>query len=55
MLGLITINEAREILNLPPVEGGDKRLQSLNYIDSNIANQYQGEEKPTENGGNNEE
>lgn len=57
MLGLITINEAREILNLPPVTDGDKRLQSLNYIDSNIANQYQGaEEAPVEeNGGSNEE
>lgn len=41
-LGLLTINEAREILNLPPTEDGEKRLQSLNFIDSKIANNYQG-------------
>lgn len=41
-LGLLTVNEAREILNLAPVDDGDKRLQSLNYIDSKIANNYQG-------------
>jgi HK97 family phage portal protein len=40
-LGLFTINEAREILNLPPVEDGDKRLQTLNVVDANKANQYQ--------------
>lgn len=34
-LGLLTINESREILNLPPVEDGDQRVQSLNYIDKN--------------------
>jgi len=32
-LGLLTINECREILNLAPVEGGDVRVQSLNYTD----------------------
>lgn len=32
-LGLLTINEGREILNLAPVKDGDKRLQSLNYTD----------------------
>ena len=30
-LGLLTINEGREILNLAPVEDGDKRMYSLNY------------------------
>lgn len=39
--GLLTVNEGREIFNLAPVEGGDKRLQSLNFVDSNNANQYQ--------------
>lgn len=34
-LGLLTINESREILNLPPVEDGNQRVQSLNYIDKN--------------------
>lgn len=39
--GMLTINQALEILNLPAVEGGDKRLQSLNYIDQAAATQYQ--------------
>lgn len=41
-LGLLTVNQALEVLNLPGVEDGDKRLQSLNYIDESIANEYQG-------------
>lgn len=54
-LGLLTINEAREILNLPPTEDGEKRLQSLNYVDSKIANQYQlDEDIPSEEGEENE-
>ena len=32
-LGLLTINECREILNLAPISDGDVRVQSLNYID----------------------
>jgi HK97 family phage portal protein len=40
-LGLLSINEAREILNLTPVENGDKRLVSLNYVDASVQNQYQ--------------
>lgn len=40
-MGLLTINEAREIFNLSPVDGGDKRLVSLNYVDADKANQYQ--------------
>jgi len=43
-LGLMTINEARKLLALPPVEDGDKRLQSFNYVDANKINQYQLEE-----------
>jgi HK97 family phage portal protein len=40
-LGLLTINEGREIFNLPAVEDGEKRLQSLNYVNANKADQYQ--------------
>jgi len=40
-LGLLTINEGREIFNMPPVEGGDKRLQTLNVVDADKANKYQ--------------
>ena len=45
-LGLMSLNEARSLLGLEPVEGGDKRLQSLNFVDQTKANLYQvGEEQ----------
>lgn len=40
-VGLLTVNQALEILNLPPVEDGDRRLQSLNYVDADKATEYQ--------------
>lgn len=40
-LGLLKINEGREIFNLAPVDGGEKRIVSLNYVDADKANQYQ--------------
>lgn len=40
-MGLFTVNQALEILNLPPVEDGDRRLQSLNYVNADKADQYQ--------------
>lgn len=43
--GLLTINQALEILNLPSVKDGDKRLQTLNVIDAEKANKYQIEQK----------
>ncbi|MGS7463789.1 phage portal protein [Bacillus paranthracis] len=48
--GLFTINQALEILNLPPVEDGDKRLQTLNVVNAAKADQYQLKEQ----GGNNQ-
>jgi HK97 family phage portal protein len=39
--GLMSMNEAREIFNLSPIEDGEKRIVSLNYVDASIANQYQ--------------
>ena len=39
--GLMSQNEAREIFNLTPIDGGDKRIISLNFVDASIANQYQ--------------
>lgn len=46
-LGLLTKDEAREIIDLHPLGGeeGSKIIQSLNNIDSSIANQYQGGKK----------
>lgn len=40
-LGVITINEARHLLALPPVDGGERRLQSLNYVSAEKADEYQ--------------
>jgi HK97 family phage portal protein len=47
-LGILSLNESRSLLGLEPVEGGDKRLQSLNYVDASKANTYQVGENPTE-------
>ena len=45
-MGLLTVNQALEILNLPGVADGDRRLQALNMIDADQANKYQiGDEK----------
>ena len=38
--GLLTINQALEILNLPSIPDGDRRLQALNMIDSAYATEY---------------
>lgn len=39
--GLLTINEGRKLLSLPEVADGDKRLQSLNYVNAAKADIYQ--------------
>lgn len=40
-MGLFTVNEARELLNLPSVEDGDRRLQTLNVVSADKADDYQ--------------
>lgn len=42
-LGLLTINESREVFNMVPIIGeeGQKRLISLNYVDASKQNAYQ--------------
>jgi HK97 family phage portal protein len=40
-LQLLTVNQGLEILNLPSVPDGDKRLQTLNVVDADKATQYQ--------------
>ncbi|SIN55544.1 phage portal protein, HK97 family [Mycobacteroides abscessus subsp. abscessus] len=44
-LGVLTINQALDLLNLPNVEDGDERIQSLNYIEKTLAKNYQMEGK----------
>lgn len=39
--GLLTLNQQLEMIGLPPFDGGNIRLRSLNYVDASIANQYQ--------------
>lgn len=39
--GLLQDNQKLAILGLPPVVGGERITQSLNYIDKSIINQYQ--------------
>jgi HK97 family phage portal protein len=51
-LGIMTLNESRALLGLEPIEGGNKRLQSLNFVDADKANKYQvGEEENNEGNG----
>ena len=40
-LGILSLNESRSLLGFEPIEGGSKRLQSLNYVDADKANEYQ--------------
>lgn len=40
-LGALTIDEVRDLLGLPHVEGGERRLQSLNYASVELVDQYQ--------------
>lgn len=43
-LGMITIDEGRDVLDFPPIGGeeGKKRLQSLNFVNALLADKYQG-------------
>lgn len=43
ILGLYTVDEARAILDMSPIGGeeGNKRVQTLNVINTNIADKYQ--------------
>lgn len=47
--GLMTINEVRELYGLSPLgEEGNRRLQSLNYVDVKISNLYQLQDKKSD-------
>lgn len=50
-IGLFTINEQREMLGYPPVEGGDKREVSLNYVSHDKQDKYQTGEEANEDAG----
>lgn len=40
-LGILTQNQALEIMNLPPVKDGDKRIQTLNVVNTDNVDEYQ--------------
>ncbi len=40
-IGNMTKNQINDMFGLPPFEGGDARTQSLNYVNSDLADQYQ--------------
>lgn len=40
-LGIFSINESRGVLGYPPIEEGNKRIQSLNFVNAKYADQYQ--------------
>lgn len=46
---IMTINELREVFNLSPRTNGDKIMQDLNHIDSDIANDYQNGDDDSKN------
>jgi hypothetical protein len=51
--GLMTLNQLAELYGMPPFEGGDRRIQSLNYANTDIVDQYQvkndkGKARPTD-------
>lgn len=54
-LGLLSINEGREIFNLGSVDGGDKRIISLNYVNAQKQDEYQKVEGDDNDGTNNED
>lgn len=51
-LGLFTVNQALEILNLPSVEDGERRVQTLNVANTKIVDEYQMNKKGASNEGN---
>jgi HK97 family phage portal protein len=50
--GMMSLNQGLEVFNLPPIEGGDKRIVSLNFVNADKADLYQvgesGGNEPTE-------
>jgi HK97 family phage portal protein len=54
--GLLTDNQKLAMLGYPPIEGGERRTMSLNYIDVDLANSYQmGRKNTTTKGGTDDE
>lgn len=52
-IGVLSINEQRELLGYGPVEGGDIRQVSLNYINADKQDEYQTKKKEEKKDGDN--
>jgi hypothetical protein len=50
--GLFTVNEQRELFGFSPVEGGDERMVSLNYVKATDQSKYQTGEQTDDKKGN---
>ena len=50
--GLLSDNQKLALLGYPPIPGGERRTQSLNYIDTSLVNAYQMSAKNNADGGN---
>lgn len=53
-LGMLTINEQRELLGYAPIEGGDIRQVSLNFVNADKQDKYQTGKEKEEDGENGE-
>lgn len=48
-VGNMTLNQINGMLGIPPFEGGDRRLQSLNYVNVELIDKYQLEKAGAKN------
>jgi len=48
--GLMTLNQIAEMFGLEPFAGGDRRLQSLNYVNVDLVDSYQVQQKGANDG-----
>ena len=39
--GLLTLNQINDVFGMPPFEGGDRRIQSLNFVSTDLIDKYQ--------------
>lgn len=52
--GIMTLNQINEMFGIAPFEGGDRRLQSLNYVAADLIDEYQMNKSNVKEGGTSE-
>lgn len=50
--GIMTLNQVNEMFGIEPWEGGNRRIQSLNYVNTELIDKYQLGKSGTKEGGN---